>query len=120
MNVFDYFFSCFSYIINILNHDFFGFGFSYLDFILASSLILLILRFLLQGFNEGDRFNFLSLRSAGHDLSREYQMSHKERINQIITVDNDLDNDKTTIIRSTRNYDKKGHLTSVVNDKTKF
>ena len=120
MNIFDFLFSCFSYIINILNHDFFGFGFSYLDFILAASLVLIILRFLLQGFNETDRFNFFSLGSAGRDLSREYQMSHKERINQIITVDNDLDNDKTTIIRSTRNYDKKGNLTSVVNDKTKF
>lgn len=120
MNIFDFLFSCFSYIINILNHDFFGFGFSYLDFILAASLAFLILRFLLQGFNETDRFNFFSLGSAGRDLRREYQMNHKERISQIITVNNDLDNNNTTIVRSTRSYDRKGNLSSVINERTKF
>ena len=37
-----------------------------------------------------------------------------------VTINNDLDNKSTTIISSTRNYDKKGRLTSIINDKHKF
>ena len=84
MTIFDYFFSCFQFIINVLDHDFFGFGFSYLDFILAASLIFIILKFLLQGFNETDRFNFFSFSGIARDYSREYQMTHKKRETQII------------------------------------
>lgn len=120
MNVFDYFFNCFRFIINILDHDFFGFGFSYLDFFLAFSLIFVILRFLLQGFNESDRTNFFSFMSIVRDFSRDYRMKNNNRESQIVTINNDLDNKSTTIISSTRNYDKKGRLTSIINDKHKF
>lgn len=84
MNIFDYFFSCFHYIINVLDHDFFGLGFSYLDFILAASLIFIILRFLLQGFNETDKFNFFSFTGLVRDYGRDYQMSHKKRETQLV------------------------------------
>ena len=120
MNIFDYFFSCFRYIINILDHDFFGLGFSYLDFFLAVSLIFIILKFLLQGFGYADGNNFFSFTSIARDFSRDYRMKNNERENQIVTINNDLDNRSTTIISSKRNYDKKGRLTSIINDKHKF
>ena len=120
MNIFDYFFSCFRYIINVMDHDFFGFGFTYLDFFLASSLIFIILRFLLQGFNETDRFNFFSLTSSMKDFSREYQMKNNEREKQVITtfVNHDLDNNTITNVRSTKIY-RNGNLYGVVNEKIK-
>lgn len=86
MNIFDYFFSNFQYIINVLDHDFFGFGFSYLDFILAVSLSFLILKFLLQGFNEFDKFNFLNLTGNFSDFYGSYNMSNKNREKQIFTT----------------------------------
>lgn len=121
MNIFDYFFSCFSFIINVLNRDFFGFGFSYLDFFLASSLAVIILKFLLQGFNEQDRFNFLSLSSAARDLEHEYRMKNNEREKQITTlfINQDLDSGKVSLVKSSKHY-KDGHLDSVVNESTRF
>ena len=121
MNVFDYFFSCFHYIINVLDHDFFGFGFSYLDFILAASLIFIILRFLLQGFNETDKFNFFSFSGLVRDYGRDYQMSHKNREHQVVThyVNHDLDSNSITNIRQSRFYDKDNNLVGVINEKTK-
>ena len=117
MNIFDYFFSCFSYIISILDNDFFGFGFSYLDFILASSLIFIIIKFLFQGFNEFDRFNGLSISSSTKVLKN---ISNKDRERQITTVNEDLDNGSHTIIRTTKFYDRKGHVSGIVNQKSKF
>ena len=121
MNVFDYLFSCFSFIINILNHDFFGFGFSYLDFVLAASLSLIIFKFLLQGFNEEDRFNFLSLSGAAKDFNHAYQMKNNEREKQITTlfINEDLDTGKTSMVKSSKYY-KDGNLNSVVNQVTRF
>ena len=119
MNVFDYLFSCFSFIINVLNHDFFGFGFSYLDFVLASSLSFIILKFLLQGFNEQDRFNFLSLSFAANDFNREYQMKNNEREKQLVTYffNEDFDSGRITAVKSSKIYNH-GSLSSVYNKKT--
>ena len=121
MNIFDYLFSCFSFIIEILDHDFFGSSFSYLDFMLAASLSLVILKFLLQGFNEQDRFNFLSLTGASKDLEREYRMKNNEREKQITTlfINQDLDTGKTRMVKSSKHYNK-GKLDSVVNEITRF
>lgn len=120
MNIFDYFFNCFRFIIDILDTDFFGFGFSYLDFFLAISLTFVILRFLLQGFNESDRNNFFSISSVIRDVNYSRSMRNNERESQITTINNDLDRNTTSIVRSTRVYDKKGKLTGVINDKTSF
>ena len=115
MNVFDYLFSCFSFIINVLNHDFFGFGFSYLDFVLAASLAFIILKFLLQGFNEQDRFNFLSLSGAAKDFNREYQMKNNEREKQLVTmfVTDDINNGSRTVSKQTKFYNKDNDLVGV-------
>lgn len=120
MNIFDYLFSCFKYLINVLDHDFFGFGFSYLDFVLAASLIFIILKFLLHGFNETDKFNFLNFTGAMRDFNREYQMKNNEREKQVVTtfVYHDLNNGTITNIRSTKTF-KDGNLYSVVNEKFK-
>lgn len=117
MNIFDFFFRCFSYIINILNHDFFGFGFTYLDFILSCSLVFLILRFLLQGFNETDRFNFLSLSSCFRDFSREYQMKNNERETQIInSVYHNTSTGKIVLRNTKRDKFPDGHLSIYTKD----
>ena len=120
MNVFDYFFSCFRYIINVLNHDFFGLGFTYLVFILSCSLALIILKFLLQGFNVAD--NFFSFSSTLNGITRDYKMTHKDRERQVVTnyLYNDLNNNSNTIVRSTKDYNSNGDLVSVYNEKYKF
>lgn len=127
MNVFDYFFSCFKFIINILDHDFFGFGFSYLDFFLASSLAIIILKFLLQGFNEQDRFNFLSLSGAARDFEHEYQMDHKKREIQITNAYyKNKTSGKSYLINTERTKYPDGHIsiysyrTDISSGKTKF
>lgn len=121
MNVFDYFFNCFSFIINILDHDFFGFGFSYLDFFLAVSLILVILRFLLQGFNESDRTNFFSFMSIGRDFSHDYKMKNNQREKQVtMFITNDLNTGKNTVVKRERGYIKDKNVFYQVDDKYKF
>ena len=117
MNIFDYIFSCFSYIINILDNDFFGFGFSYLDFILADSLISIIIKFLFQGFNEFDRFNGLSISNSSKVLKN---ISNNERERQITTINEDLNTGSTTIIRSSKTYNRKGKVTGIVNQRYKY
>jgi hypothetical protein len=79
MNIFDYFFSCFSYIIGVLNHDFFHLGFTYLDFILASSIIFIVIKFLLQGLDVFDGNKFFSFSSIARDVSYDKKMSNRER-----------------------------------------
>ena len=86
MNIFDYFFRNFQYIINVLDHDFFGFGFSYLDFILALSISFIILKFLFQGFELYDKHGFLNLTGNFSDFYGSYNMSHNSRERQIFTT----------------------------------
>ena len=120
MTIFDYFFSCFQGIIKILNNDFFGLGFSYLDFMLGASLAFIILNFVLRGFNEQDRFNFLSIHGGINDLNNASRISNRKREKQITTmfVNQDLDNNTVSIIESNKIY-RNGELKSVVNYKSK-
>lgn len=120
MTIFDYFFSCFRYVINILDNDFFGLGFSYLDFMLGASLAFIILNFVLRGFNEQDRFNFLSVSGGINDLNNASRISNSKREKQITTmyVNQDLDNKTVSIIESNRIY-KNGELKSVINYRSK-
>lgn len=93
MNIFDYFFSCFTYIIGVLNHDFFHLGFSYLDFILACSIIFVIIKFLLQGFGHADGNNFFSYVSIFRDYSYDKKMSNRERERDLIKERKKYDQD---------------------------
>lgn len=120
MNIFDYFFNCFKYIINILDVDFLGLGFSYLDFMLGASIAFMLLNFVLRGFNEQDRFNFLSITGGINDLNNASRISNSKREKQITTmhITHDLDSNIVTSVESNKIY-KNGELKSVVNYKSK-
>lgn len=120
MTIFDYLFSCFKYIIEILDHDFFGLGFTYLDFFLGASIAFMLLNFVLRGFNEQDRFNFLSITGGLNDLNNAKRISDSKREKQISTmyVTHDLDSNIITNVQSNKIY-KNGELKAVVRYKTK-
>ena len=84
MAIFEYFYRVIARFIECYNVDFFGLGFTWLQFIISVSLIGIVLTFLFQGLNIIDKFNFsqiiglgvLSMRSnskEGHN-AREQQM----------------------------------------------
>lgn len=58
LEVFEFFYRIINGFIKCYNIDFFGLGFTWLQFILSVALIGIVLTFLFQGFNIMDKFNF--------------------------------------------------------------
>lgn len=69
--IFEYFYRIISYFINCYNIDFFGLGFTWLQFLISVSLIGVVLTFLFQGLNLIDKFNFSSIIGNGVLFFRE-------------------------------------------------
>ena len=80
MDILGFFFDIFKSIINLYNVDFFGLGFTWLNFILAALLIIFIVRFLVKAFFVSDSFNFFSLTG----LRTKNKMSNRKRENFIV------------------------------------
>lgn len=80
MDILGFFFDIFKSIINLYNVDFFGLGFTWLNFILAALLIIFIVRFLVKAFFVSDSFNFFSLTG----LRSKNKMSNRKRENFIV------------------------------------
>jgi len=85
MNIFDFFFGIFEEVIRLYDVDFFGFGFSWLEFILGALIIIFVVRFLIKAFFASDSFNFFSLTG----LSNSSRMSNRKRENEVVSfIDN--------------------------------
>ena len=63
--IFEYFYRIVSGFINCYNIDFFGLGFTWLQFLVSVCLIGVVLTFLFQGLNLIDKFNFSQIIGLG-------------------------------------------------------
>ena len=81
MAIFSYVFEVFSEIYRVANRDFFGFGFGYMDFILACLLLIAIIKFSLNGM-EG--LSSGSISSLGLGIFKNKKMSNERREEQLI------------------------------------
>lgn len=102
MNIVDFFFGIFKECFNVINVDFFGLGFTWLEFLLGFAIIFVVLGFLKSIVGVG---NSISVDS----LIKDYKISNSNRENEIVSMNmtHNLDNDTYTIIRSTVNKEKK-------------
>lgn len=82
MSIVNYFFNIIKNIFNIYNTDIFGLGFTYLDLILSSIIIITIVSFLLRSYNNVDNgFNFFSI--VNPSLYNK-NMDNQNRVRQVV------------------------------------
>lgn len=99
MNIFDFFFSIFREVINLYDVDFFGFGFSWLSFVLGGLIIIFVIKFIIGSFRASNNFDFFSLTG----LSNNTSMSNREREKDMVTYfyGHNLDTDKVSVRKRT-------------------
>lgn len=105
MNIVDFFFVIFKECFNLINVDFFGLGFTWLEFILAGTLLFIIISFIKGVVGVGDSVNFDGIVFG---LKRQSQISNANRENEITSISmfKNLDNGVTTIRKSIHYKDK--------------
>lgn len=84
MVIFEYFYRIIARFIECYNVDFFGLGFTWLQFLISVSLIGIVLTFLFQGLNIIDKFNFsriLGINLSSKPMSKE---NHNAREQQML------------------------------------
>ena len=112
MNIIDFFFGIFKECFNVLNVDFFGFGFTWLEFILAGTLLFIIISFLKGVVGVGDSFDFDGIIFG---LKRQSQISNANRENEIssMSITKNLDSGVITI-RQQKYYKDKNFTESYI------
>lgn len=91
MNILEFFFSIFKECFRVLNVDIFGLGFTWLEFLLGSILIIIIIRFVTGIVGVGDSIDLshivygLKVQDEHLNAKRERQVSkeHKENKSKI-------------------------------------
>ena len=83
MNIVQFFFGIFKECFNTMNVDFFGFGFTWLEFLLAGSLILIIIKFVFSVVGVSDSIDTSAIVGG---LAHQKRMKNDEREKQIKTA----------------------------------
>lgn len=76
MNIIEFFFGIFKECFNIINVDFFGLGFTWLEFLLAIAIIFVVFGFLKSIVGVGDSVAF-------ENIVRTSKISNKDREKQV-------------------------------------
>ncbi len=116
MDILGFFFDIFKSIINLYNVDFFGLGFTWLNFILAALLIIFIIRFLVKAFFVSDSFNFFSLTGLSNSIS----MSNRNRENEVVTFIHNRDIDTGHGSSTKRTVTVRDGVTYINNESVRF
>lgn len=118
MNIVQFFFGIFKECFNTINVDFFGLGFTWLEFILAGSLILIIIKFLFSVVGVSDSIDTSAL--AGH-LSYQTRMSNAKREKELsyTIIDHNLDTGHGRITKHTVSKEN-GKIVGIINDRTRY
>lgn len=116
MNIFDFFFGIFEEVIQLYNVDFFGFGFTWLEFILGALIIIFVIRFLIKAFFASDSFNFFSLTG----LSNSTSMSNRNRENEVVTFIHNRDIDTGHGSSTKRTVTVRDGVTYVNNESVRY
>lgn len=101
MNIIEFFFGIFKECFSVINVDFFGLGFTWLELLLGVAIIFVVMGFLKSIVGVGDSIAF-------DNLVHNYKMTNRNRENEIVSMSmtHDLDNDSYTIVKSTFNREK--------------
>lgn len=112
MNIIDFFFGIFKECFDVINVDFFGLGFTWLEFILASAILFIIIGFIKGVVNVGDYINF---DGVVYGLRTQQKMSNANRENEISSmfITKDLDSGVTTI-RQQKYYKNNNYTESYI------
>ena len=78
MNILEFFFGIFKEFFNTINVDIFGFGFTWLELILAFAIIFAVMSFLKGIVGVGDHINLDS-------ILHNYKMNNSTRENQVVS-----------------------------------
>lgn len=118
MNIVEFFFGIFKECFNLLNVDFFRLGFTWLEFLLAASVILIIIKFILGVVGVSDSIDTSAL--VGH-LSWQKRMSNAKREKELTytIIDHDLDTKHGRVTQRTI-HKKNGEITGIINDRTRY
>ena len=81
MQIFRAVFEIFGEIYSVMNQDILGLGFGYIDFILASLLLVIIIKFSLNG---AEGLSSGSMSSLGINIFKNKKMSNERREEQLI------------------------------------
>lgn len=102
MNIVDFFFGIFKECFNVINVDFFGLGFTWLEFILSGAILFIIISFIKGVVGVGDNISFDGII---YGLQRQSRISNVNRENEIssMSIINNLDNGVITI-RKQKHY----------------
>jgi len=108
MNIIEFFFGIFKECFDVINVDFFGLGFTWLEFLLGVAIIFVVLGFLKSVVGVSDSIAF-------DNLVYNYKMSNKNRENEIssMSITEDLDS-KVTTIRQQKYYKDKNYTHTYV------
>lgn len=80
MQIFTFFFDILSEIYRVCNRDFFGLGFGYMDFILASLLLVTLIKF---SFNGSESLSHGNITDTGLGIFQNKQMTNEQREREI-------------------------------------
>ena len=108
MNIIEFFFGIFKECFDVINVDFFGLGFTWLEFLLGVAIIFVVLGFLKSVIGVGDSISF-------DNLVYNYKMSNKNRENEISSmyITKNLDSGVITI-RQQKYYKDKNFTESYI------
>lgn len=84
--IFECFYRILNGFLNLYNVDFFGLGFTWLQFILSVFLIGVALSFVFYGFNVVDKFNFIHLFRSKQVIKIMSNTAREEQISKLGTV----------------------------------
>lgn len=104
MNIIEFFFGIFKECFEVINVDFFGLGFTWIEFILAGAILFIIINFVKGVVGVGDAVSFdLTL----YALKKQSQISNANREKQITSfvMTEDLDNHTYTMKKSVHHKD---------------
>jgi len=112
MNIIEFFFGIFKECFDVINVDFFGLGFTWLEFILGGVVIFIVISFIKGVVGVGDNIGFDSIVFS---LKRQSQISNANRENEIssMSITEDLDS-KVTTIRQQKYYKDKNYTHTYV------
>lgn len=82
MNIIEFFFGIFKECFDVINVDFFGLGFTWLEFILGGAIIFVIISFVKGVVGVGDYVNFDNIVQ---DASYQRSISNRDRERQIFS-----------------------------------
>lgn len=118
MNIVEFFFGIFKECFNILNVDVFNLGFTWLEFLLAGGLILIIVKFL---FNVVGVADGIDVSSIFFGFSRQRQISNAKREKDVsyVVLNRSLDTGHGRSTQVSKLY-KDGELRGVINEYTDF